>query len=242
VGATGATGLTGATGPGGSGAGNTIIATDTSAALNFYPVFVSAVGTTQTVFADDPNLRYVPSTGTLTANIASLTGNVVGGNVRTSGSITATGNITGGNLITGGNIQASFVIGNGSQLTGLSATNSIQNGNSNVLIGTSSGNVSININGVSPVVIVTPLGQTVNGILSATGTVTGGNVATVGSVSATGNITGQFILGNGSQLTGIGRSLTIGTRSDAVIIPLTASGSFTISTRNSGNVVVTATT
>jgi hypothetical protein len=214
--------------------------------LNFFPVFVSAVGTTQTVFADDPNLRYVPSTGTLTANIASLTGNVIGGNVRTSGSITATGNITGGNLITGGNIQASFVIGNGSQLTGLSATNSIQNGNSNVLIGTSAGNVSINVNGVSPVVIVTPLGQTVTGILSATGTVTGANLATGGTASALGNVTGGNIIAtgnlfyNGNNL--VTRSLTIGTRSSPVTILLTAEGSFNVLTRSSGNVTVTTST
>jgi hypothetical protein len=198
------------------------------------------------VFADDPNLRYVPSTGTLSANIASLTGNVIGGNVRTSGSISATGNITGGNLITSGNIQASFVIGNGSQLTGLSATNSIQNGNSNVLIGTSAGNVSININGVSPIVIVTPLGQTVTGVLSATGTITGGNLATGGTASALGNVTGGNIIATGNLFyngtTLVTRSLTVGTRVAPVSIVLTASGAFLVGTRTSGNVTVTTST
>ena len=42
--------------------------------------------------------------------------------------------------------------------------------------------------------------------LSASGNVTSGNVISVGLVSATGNITGSYILGNGSQLTGIAAS------------------------------------
>ena len=39
--------------------------------------------------------------------------------------------------------------------------------------------------------------------LSASGNVTSGNVVSAGIVSATGNITGSYILGNGSQLTGV---------------------------------------
>jgi hypothetical protein len=80
------------------------------------------------------------------------------------------------------------------------------------------------------------------GTMSATGNINGGNIRTVGQVSATGNITGSYLFGNGSQLIGIGRSLTIGTRSVPVVIPLTASGNFTVGTRNSGNVVITTTT
>ncbi len=38
---------------------------------------------------------------------------------------------------------------------------------------------------------------------STTGNVTAGNLVTTGQVSATGNISGNFILGNGSQLTGL---------------------------------------
>lgn len=40
-------------------------------------------------------------------------------------------------------------------------------------------------------------------ILSASGNVTGGNIITAGLITATGNITGNFIIGNGSQLTGL---------------------------------------
>jgi hypothetical protein len=46
-------------------------------------------------------------------------------------------------------------------------------------------------------------GLTVNGVASASGNVTGGNVLTDGLITATGNVTGNYILGNGSQLSGI---------------------------------------
>jgi hypothetical protein len=198
---------------------------------------VSAVGSIQTVFANDPTLRYVPNSGTLTATIHSATGNVVAGNVRTVGQVSATGNVTGGNLVTVGNVSGNFILGNGSQLTGLAlSTNTIQNGNSNVLVGTANGNVSINVRGVSPLAIFTPLGQTTTGIISATGTITGGNLATGG------NVTGAFIYGNGSQLSGLPRSLTVGTRTTPVSIVLTGGGSFNVGTRSSGNVTVTTST
>lgn len=199
-GATGVTGGPGATGPAGpAGAGNALTATDTSAALNFYPVFLSAVGTSTGVFADFPNLRYVPSTGTLTANIVSATGGVVGGNITTGGVVSAFGNITG-----------NYILGNGSQLTGID-TSQIQNGNSNVRISSSAGNVSVSVNGVSPIALFTPVGATVVGNLSVTGNViapavSGGAVtgtslsvtgnATVGNISSSGNISTAGSSGN----------------------------------------------
>jgi len=122
-----------------------------------------------------------------TGTSVSVSGNVSGGNIRTGGLVSATGNVTG-----------SYILGNGSQLTGLAATNVIQNGNSNVLVGTVGGNVSINVNGIAPLVLVTPLGQTTAGFISATGTVTAGNVDTGGTVSATGTIRGANVYTNGA--------------------------------------------
>lgn len=134
-----------------------------------------------------------------TGTTVSVTGNVTGGNIRTGGAITATGNITG-----------NYFIGNGSQLSNVNI-NTISNGNSNVLISSSAGNISINVNGVSPVALFTPLGVVVEGNVSATGNVlapaivggtltgsstsvtgnvTSANVNTGGLVTATGNITG----------------------------------------------------
>jgi hypothetical protein len=56
--------------------------------------------------------------------------------------------------------------------------------------------VSINVNGVSPVVLVNPLGMVVLGAIDATGNITGGNLsAGSGSISTLGNISGGNILG-----------------------------------------------
>jgi hypothetical protein len=106
--------------------------------------------------------------------------------------------------------------------------------------------VSINVNGVSPVVIVTPFGQTVTGALLATGTATVGNLATGGTASATGNVTGGNLIATGNLFyngtTLVTRSLTVGTRVTPVSIVLTNSGAFLVGTRASGNVTVTTTT
>ena len=67
-------------------------------------------------------------------------------------------------------------------------------------------------------VITDSTGLTANGIVIASGNVTGGNVLTAGQVSATGNVTGNYILGNGSQLTGIdATSIQNGTSNDRVV-------------------------
>jgi hypothetical protein len=66
------------------------------------------------------------------------------------------------------------------------------------------GNVSISneivtVNSYGTLVVGTLEGTTV----SATANIVGGNIITAGLVTATGNITGNYILGNGSQLTGM---------------------------------------
>jgi hypothetical protein len=82
--------------------------------------------------------------------------------------------------------------------------------------------------------------------LAVTGTayissnITGGNILTAGIVSATGNITGSYILGNGSQLTGI---VTSSYGNSNVVTLLSAFGSNTISTTGNitgGNVIATS--
>jgi hypothetical protein len=83
-----------------------------------------------------------------------------------------------------------------------------------------------NILGGANVNATTHTGTTV----SVTANVTGGNVLTGGLISATGNITGNFIIGNGSQLTG----LPAGYSNANVATFLAAFGSNTIST--SGNI------
>ena len=79
-----------------------------------------------------------------------------------------------------------------------------------------------------------------SGPVSTTGTVTGGNLATGGTISATGNITGSYILGNGSQLTGIdATSIQSGTSNVKVT---SSGGNVSVSVGGTPNVAVFATT
>jgi hypothetical protein len=161
----------------------------------------------------------------------------------------------GGNLTVGGNILGSYIIGDGSQLTNLpgGVGSSIINGTSNVRVIANS-NVTVNIAGTSNVAVFATTGGFINGILSASGTITGGNVATAGTmsasgtiiggnvatagtVSATGNIAANYFLGNGSALTGVVPSTRIssGTTEIAIEAP---SGNIQASISGTANVVV----
>jgi len=107
----------------------------------------------------------------------SVTGTVTGGNLATAGAITgASSSVTG--IVTGASVVGGVITGTSSSVTG-----NVTGGN--ILTG---------------------------GLFSATGNLTGGNILTGGLFSATGNITsaanvsGSYILGNGSQLTGIAAS------------------------------------
>jgi hypothetical protein len=171
------------------------------------------------------------------SNVVSTTGNITGGNLTTTGtanvaSLAVTGSVTvqgsigvsswitvssylsaNGNILTGnnvsaaGNITGNFFFGNGSQLTGVVSSY----GNANVI-------ANLAALGSNPV--------------STTGNVTGGNLLFgTGIVSGTGNISGNYFIGNGSQLTGISSSATL---------PLAnGTSNINIATAN-GNVTVTA--
>jgi hypothetical protein len=191
---------------GGNLSATNIAGTLTTAAQNN----ITSVGTLSSVTVTANVLGGNLTTGgqvSATGNIRTADYLFVGQDINVAGDVTATsytgtslsltGNITGGNLSATGNVGGSYIFGNGSQLTGL-ITNTIQNGNSNVLVGSSAGNISINVRGVSPLAIFTPLGQTTTGTISATGTVTAGNIATSGTVSATGEVTGANIRTNGT--------------------------------------------
>ena len=130
-----------------------------------------------------------------TGNTVSVTGNIASANLNLSGNLSIAGNvnsaltvranISGTNVITGGNAFATYFIGNGSQLTGILASggSSIDNGTSNVKIGGANANVTVSVNNVSNVAVFT---QT--------------------ELSVIGNVVGNYFIGNGSQLTGVGAS------------------------------------
>ena len=157
----------------------------------------------------------ITSVGTLTS--VSVTGNTTAGNILTGGTVSASGNITG-----------NYILGNGSQLTGLAATYS--NANVTTLLAAFGSNTISTIGNISAGYFAGDGSQLTNlpvqpgtytnanvaafmaafgsNTISTTGTVTagnvtGGNIITGGVISAAGNITGNYILGNGSQLTGL---------------------------------------
>jgi len=104
-------------------------------------------------------------------------------------------------ISTSGNITAGYFVGNGSLLTnitGANVTGTVANATyatsagSATTAGTVTSNAQANITSVG---VLTSL--------SVSGNTQSGNLLTAGVVSATGNISGNYFIGNGSQLTGI---------------------------------------
>lgn len=75
--------------------------------------------------------------------------------------------------------------------------------------------------------------------IEATGNISGGNLITLGTVSATGNVSGNYIIGNGSQLTGIvtGPQTSIVNGTSNVAIAVT-NGNVTVGVAGVSNVAV----
>ena len=188
---------------------------DTQAATGWVQTTVNVViGTSDIVFN-----QFSGGGGTYTANTSagiSLTGTVFsakvdgttivfngGGNISIPSSVTLTtpniGAATGTSLSTTGNVTGAYILGNGSQLTGLPTSYT----NLSVTNITVTGNV---------------IGNTANiyaNTLSVVGNTTSGNLLTTGIISATGNVTGNYFIGNGSQLTNINGSNVTGNVSSA---------------------------
>lgn len=152
--------------------------------------------------------------GNFVATTQTFAGNLTGGNLLTSGVVSATGNVSGGNVRTTGqvsatgNVTGAYIIGDGSQLTNITVSggSSIVNGTSNVRAIANS-NITIGIGG-SNVAVWANTGGYVTGLISATGNVSAANLRTTGQVSATGNITGGNILA-GSGV-GVGGDVGVG--------------------------------
>ena len=179
-----------------------------------------ATGAASNITSGTSNVTIVSSGGNVTVGVGG-TGNVAvfattGEYV--TGVISASGNVTGGNILTAGYISATGTL----SVSGNTTVANVSAGN------ISAGNV------------------TTGGLVSATANVTGGNLLTAGLISAggtvtgtsylgavvsvTGNITGNYIIGNGSQLTGL--AATYGNAN--VVANLAALGSNPVST--TGNV------
>lgn len=110
--------------------------------------------------------------GDITTGNASLTANILVGNIQANANIIANGNIT-----------ATYFLGNGSQLTGIDAT-SIQSGNSNVKV-YANANVEISVSGNANVVSFTGTGANIAGTLNVTGNATVPSLIAANITSAT---------------------------------------------------------
>jgi hypothetical protein len=144
----------------------------------------------------------VTSANIVTANTVinsriSTSGNIIGANISTGGLITSTGNITGGNLI-GQNLTAGRVaiVGSGKEVS--DDADFTYNATTNVL--SVAGNVNAaNFNG--NIVSTGNISTTAN-VIAGYGIFSAGNTVINAGISTTGNVTGNYFLGNGSQLTG----------------------------------------
>lgn len=153
-----------------------------------------------------------------------VTGNAVLGNVSTA-TFTASEDAT----VTGNVTTSGYFIGDGGFLSNLTAFSNVAvsqlaNGTSVLRIAGVNGNIRNTAQG-NLVLEVSGDGANVTGYANITGDIT-----TASNITATGNVTGAYILGNGSQLSGIPAGYT-----DSDVVTLLASyGSNTIST--TGNI------
>jgi hypothetical protein len=154
------------------------------------------------------------------ANVSNFLANYGSNSISaTTGNIsTQFGNISGGNIAATTQVRTPVVTGSSGSNLSLNGIGATSNGNIIIEGFTSAGNIQINPRGSSA-------GRFVN--ISA-------NTNVTGNIVATGNITGSYILGNGSQLTGLPA-----TYSDANVTTLLASlGANAIS--STANITTTA--
>ena len=145
------------------------------------------VGTTATQTLTNKTIQAATFTGAASGSGSlSLTGNITGGNIISTGIVSASGNVTG-----------NYVLGNGFFLTGVvTSSSNISNGTSNVTVVSSGGNVALSVGGTSNVAVWSTLGQFITGILSVTGNISGGvvsvNSPTTAIVNAASNGVGNI--------------------------------------------------
>jgi hypothetical protein len=138
-----------------------------------------------------------PNIGAATGTSVSVTANVTGGNIVTSGLITATGNATAGNVVTAGLITATGNATAGNVLTAgiMSSTGNAVHGNiltAGLISATSTITSAANVIGGNITTV---------GLITATGNVTGSNILTAGLISATSTITSAANVTGGNILT-----------------------------------------
>jgi hypothetical protein len=153
--------------------------------------------------------------GNISGNNLSAGGNVIGGNIRTSGIVSATGNMYAANFV--GNVTGNITV------PGATTQILFNDG------GLANSNAGLTFNKTTQV-------------LSVTGNIQSGNLRTAGLISATGNIAGQYFVGNGSLLTGIIASAGAAITNGSSNVTVAANGNVTVTVTGNYNVATVATT
>ena len=155
-------------------------------------------------------------------NALTVSGNVQGGNLRTTGIISAAGNVT-----------SNQFIGSGAGLNSIPGAN-VTGTVANATYATSAGSATSATTAATVTTAAQPNITSVGTLtsVSVSGNVQGGNLRTTGQVSATGNITGGNFIGNGSSLSSITGANVTGT----VSIAATATTAATVTTAAQPNI------
>jgi hypothetical protein len=137
----------------------------------------------------------ITSVGDLTS--LSVVGNTIGGNLISLGAISASGAIS-----AGGNVAGVFIIGDGgflSNVTAISnvAVSQIQDGTTILRIDGSGGNIVMDVDGVTDLMMFKPVGLELTGNANVTGNVNSANAYLTGRFIAVGNVTGGNITTGG---------------------------------------------
>ena len=243
----------------GSGVDNSILLNATGT-----PIYASGAGLFVTPIREDAVytsnvMAYNFATNELTyANTVSLSGNITGNYFFGNGAFltgissgsggganiaNGTSNVkvvsSGGNVTTsiGGTSNVIVIASTGQYVTGLITATGLISAVGNV----SGGNIRT-FGIMSALGNVTGGNVTTAGVVSATGNIASGNVTTAGLISATGNITGNFFVGNGSQLTGIITSVSNISNGTSNINAVSSGGNITVGIGGTSNVAVFAAT
>ena len=137
----------------------------------------------------------ITSVGNLTS--LSVVGNTIGGNLISLGDISASGAIS-----AGGNVAGVFIIGDGGFLSNVTAVSNvsvsqIQNGTTILRIDGSGGNIIMDVDGVTDLMMFQPDGLELTGNANVTGNVNSANIYLTGRFIAAGNVTGGNITTGG---------------------------------------------
>ncbi len=234
------------------GAGNLTFATISTSSLSNGNSNIAVLANANVTIssAGNANVVVISGTGANIAGTLNVTGNANVGNLGTTGQLISSISTGTAPLI----VSSTTVVANLAATTAGTVTANAQ-GNITSLGTLSSLTVTANVaagnlttgGAVAATGNVNGGNLTTGGAVAATGNVSGGNITTVGLVSATGNVsggnittsgnvTGAFILGNGSQLTGIlTNSISNGTSN--VNIP-SVNGNINLSSAGNANIVV----